>query len=279
MNDEQIPVGSKWRSGDGDVVTVLAVADGLVRYGDDAYTTLSRDFLCYFKRIEEPKPALESEIPVGSRWRGISGEVAEVIRFDTFDRVWLRYEGDDKEWWDTREPFLRVFTRIKDQPPAPALKPGDVVKDPALLKPGMRVRVGRGEIVWTLTARRNQGWECYCELWPVALIVAEDFESGKVTYLGGPDEAEATHNKPSVGKYPAWKLEIASGSSSEPKPSDPWEEHLRQERKIAEKMRSKNAVQFIRNLREQQAARQFTGTWSPSVSGLGGMVGGIHRRR
>jgi len=55
---------------------------------------------------------------------------------------------------------------------------------------------------------------------------------------------------------------------------DPWAEHLRREREIAEKME-----RGLYPASPDETDPLERGAWSPSVSGLGGMVGGIWRRR
>jgi len=282
MSDEQIPVGSKWRSGDGDVVTVAAIMSYGIEYevhGSMYLTAMSRDaFLGYFKRIEEPKPALE-EIPVGSKWRSADYPncVLTVTAAADDDMFIVDCSCGMTGMGYAREDIEKEWVRDTAAAPATALKPGDVVKDPAMLMAGMRVRSRITGMAYKLTERLGGlaagYWRATEEATTAVYYISETaVEDGRYTYLGGPDEAEGTR-KPRVGKYPAWKLEITAGGP-EPKPSDPWEEHLRQEREIAAKMERGWYPAVLDTSEPLQV-----GTWSPSVTGLGGMIGGVIRRR
>lgn len=191
------------------------------------------------------------------------------------------------------------------------VKVGDVVRDPKLLRPGMRIRkhYPSGRVV-DLTLSKHEGGSFYDEhgAWSFdddASIIVKDgitilalpVDSQKVTELRRqclfthgygldtiPCQLESGHVSPHNNDMYGitWVVNPAAPAKPEPKPSDPWAEHVRQERQIAAMMADQGIKAAQGRERDRLAAREWLrsgGRYEPGRNGMVSMTGGIWKLR
>jgi|GEM_PF-6542178 len=264
----------------------------------------------------EEAEAAHADIKVGDKFRSrSSGMVLEVLGPSQYGECsrWCRVissgknnfpeAGIEASWrlidnrgLDGEETFERLPREDPSAPATPALKPGDIVTDPKLLKPGMRVRTRTG-CEHTVVAKPNAFTNNEFPV-PVKNGALACSTKYTITYLGGPEEEKPTtgpicgyvvirSGKNTFCTLPARHTEMCNNieppKTSEPSPEERWAEHLRQEKEIMAMMlnRGRHGHGSLSAAIDRQDARDMRreSRWSPSASGLGGGYVGIWRRR